>query len=44
VHDPPQTGDEDLLDLAAVQTYLNGGAVYAVAHDRMPAAAPVAAI
>ncbi len=44
VHDTPETEDEDLLDLAALQTYLNGGSVYALTHDRMPIAAPIAAI
>jgi hypothetical protein len=43
-HDVPEAGDEDLLDLAAVQTYLNGGAVYALTRDRMPIAVEVAAI
>jgi hypothetical protein len=44
VHAAPQDGDEDLLDLAAVQTYLNGGAVYATAQDKMPVESAVAAI
>jgi hypothetical protein len=43
-HDVPEAEDEDLLDLSAVQTYLNSGAVYALSRDRMPIAAPVAAI
>lgn len=32
----PEGGAEDLLDLAAVQTFLNGGTVYAVPPDAMP--------
>ena len=31
-----QPGDRDLLNLAAVQTYLNGGAVYAVTPEEVP--------
>lgn len=34
----------DLIDLAAVHTLLNGGAVYQVEADVLPAAAPAAAI
>ncbi len=44
VHGEPEPDDEDLLDLAAVQTYLNGGAVYALPPERMPIAEPIAAI
>ncbi len=40
----PQSGDEDLLDRAAVQTLLQGGVVYAVEPGEMPAATEVAAI
>jgi hypothetical protein len=39
-----QPGARDLYDLAAVQTYLNGGAVFAVEPIAMPVEAPVAAI
>jgi hypothetical protein len=28
VHDEPQPGDDDLLDLAATEVLLTGGAVY----------------
>lgn len=38
-----QTGDEDLLDFAAVQTLINGGTVYAVAPERMPDSSLIAA-
>jgi len=30
MHEPPEPGDEDLLDLTAIQTLINGGTVYAV--------------
>lgn len=36
LHDEQQSGDEDLLDLAAVQTLLNGGTVYAVPKEEVP--------
>jgi hypothetical protein len=39
-----QPGARDLLDLAAVQTYLNSGVVFAVEPAEMPANASVAAI
>jgi hypothetical protein len=44
VHPGYRPGDEELLDHAAIQTFLNGGAVYAVPLEEMPAAAPVAAV
>jgi hypothetical protein len=37
-------GDEDLLDLAALQTFSTGGTVYAVTPEQMPDKAQVAAI
>ncbi len=40
----PMPGDEDLLDLAAAQTYLNGGTVYAVSQDLVPDQEPLAAL
>jgi len=36
-HRDHHTGDQDLLDLAATQTLLNGGKVYAIDADQMPA-------
>lgn len=36
LHDAQEIGDEDLLDLAAVQTLLNGGTVFAVPQDEVP--------
>ncbi|MBU1206287.1 MAG: hypothetical protein KKH04_05080 [Proteobacteria bacterium] len=44
LHQEPELGDEDLLDFAAVQTYLNGGTVYALKPEEMPDEAPVAAV
>jgi hypothetical protein len=35
---------EDLLDCAALHTFLNSGTVYAVPTDHVPAAAPLAAV
>jgi hypothetical protein len=44
LHSEPEPGDEDLLDLAAVHTYLNGGTVYALKPEEMPDQAPLAAV
>jgi hypothetical protein len=44
IHAKPRAGDEDLLDLAAVQTLLQGGTIYVVELEQMPAAAELAAI
>lgn len=44
IHPEEMPGDEDLLDLAAVQTYLHGGTVYAVEPAQMPNGEPVAAV
>lgn len=38
-----QDGDDDLLDLAAVHTYLNSGAVHALRTDTMPSGTSLAA-
>jgi hypothetical protein len=40
----PTPGDEDLSDLAAIQTVFNGGTVYAVEPEKVPDGAPLAAI
>jgi hypothetical protein len=37
-------GDEDLVDLAVIQTLLNAGTVYAVKKDEMPEMEPLAAV
>jgi hypothetical protein len=39
-----EPGDEDLLDLAAMQTILNSGVVYAVPLEHVPEQAPLAAL
>ena len=42
--DGPRNGNEDLLDLAAVQTYLNGGKVFVVDQQEAPEGKPLAAV
>jgi hypothetical protein len=42
IHEVARASDEDLLDLAARQTLLHGGAVYALTRANMPAAALLA--
>lgn len=44
VHDHVTTHNQDLLDMAAVQTITQGGTVYVVEPDRMPTASTIAAI
>jgi len=44
VHPEQQPGDEDLLDLLAIQTLLHGGAVYALPLEQMPEQALLAAV
>jgi hypothetical protein len=44
LHEEPEANDEDLLDLAAVQTILNRGTVYALKAEEMPESSPIAAI
>jgi hypothetical protein len=44
IHQERQTGDRDLLDLAAMQTILNGGLVYAVKPEQIPDKALLAAV
>ncbi|HDI59735.1 MAG TPA: hypothetical protein ENF48_05155, partial [Desulfobacteraceae bacterium] len=44
IHQEPEPGDEDLLDLAAIQSMLRGGTVYAVAPAEVPDQQPVAAV
>jgi hypothetical protein len=44
VHRSAKFRDEDLLDLAATQTLLHGGSVYAVEREHMPDTALVAAV
>lgn len=43
-HDKPHAGDEDLLNVAAVQTLLHGGDVFVLSQQEMPSQAEVAAV
>lgn len=40
----PMPGDEDLLDFAAIHTFLSGGSVYAVSPEKMPGSGLLAAV
>jgi hypothetical protein len=42
--DAPRIGDQDLFDLAAIQTYLSGGTVFVVNPNQVPGEGPLAAI
>lgn len=44
LHDVRQPGDQDLYDFAAVHTLLNGGTVYIIEPDGLPAGMQTAAI
>ncbi len=44
LRDGAEPGDSDLLDFAAIHTLLNGGTVYGVEPDEVPADAPLAAV
>ena len=44
LHAGVKKGDEDLIDLAAVQTLGGGGKVYAIHREKMPDREPVAAL
>jgi hypothetical protein len=44
IHQDQKPGDKDLLDLAAIQTILNGGEVYAVPAEQIPNQALLAAV
>jgi hypothetical protein len=44
LHDQMESGDEPLLDLATVHTYLKGGTVYAVEPEMVPGGTPAAAV
>ncbi|MDM9379770.1 hypothetical protein QUB80_03530 [Chlorogloeopsis sp. ULAP01] len=44
VHPEQETGDEDLMDFAALHTLLNGGTVFAVSPEQVPGDKPIAAI
>ncbi len=44
IHEPPEPGDEDLLDLSAIQTLIKGGTVFAVSPEEVPDQALIAAV
>jgi hypothetical protein len=44
LHQEAEPRDEDLLDFAAIHTYLNGGTVFAVEPEKVPDQAPLAAL
>jgi hypothetical protein len=44
VHEEMMSGDEDLLDLAAIQPFLNGGKVFTLPAEKMPDATSIAAV
>ncbi len=44
IHEPPEPGDEDLLDLSAIQTLVKGGTVFAVSPEEVPDQALIAAV
>jgi hypothetical protein len=44
LHDQMESGDEHLLDLVAVQTYLKGGIVYVMEAEKVPAGTNVSAV
>jgi hypothetical protein len=43
VHEKVEAGDDDLLDVAAIQTILHGGTVFAVKEDEIPGGSMIAA-
>lgn len=43
-HDHEQSGDDELLDLATMQTLMHAGTVYAVSPEEIPARQPLAAV
>lgn len=44
IHEERGPDDEDLLDLAVVQSLLHGGTVYSVSREDIPSGAPAAAV
>ena len=44
LHDQKESGDEHLVDLAVVQTYLKGGTVYVVEPEKVPSGTHAAAV
>lgn len=44
IHEQAEPGDEDLLDYAALQTFLHRGSVYAVKPEEVPGEGPASAL
>jgi hypothetical protein len=44
LHDSPEAGDEDLLNVLAIDALRNGGTIYAVSPAEMPDGGEVAAL
>jgi hypothetical protein len=44
LHGKTETGSEDLLEVAAIQTFLNGGSVFILSPEKMPDAKDVIAV
>ena len=44
LHRESEADDEDLMEIAAIQTYLNGGSVFILPPDKMPAPKEVVAV
>jgi hypothetical protein len=44
LHQKPEADDENLLEIAAIQTYLNGGSVFILSPEKMPAPKDVVAV
>lgn len=44
IHDQPEPGDEDLLNLAAIRTLEHGNSVYMLPREQMPTTRPIAGI
>jgi hypothetical protein len=44
LHEEMSSGDQDLLDYAAVQVLLNGGTVYALGSEEIPGGGTVAGV
>ena len=44
LHQKREADDEDLLEIAAIQTYLNGGSVFILPPEKMPEPEDLAAV
>jgi hypothetical protein len=43
-HEAAGTASEDLLEIAAIQTFLNGGTVFTLSPEKMPDKSDLAAV